>query len=194
VTHVLTEQAPGYDEVTVSPLGKKGVSFARREGLSSVADLDELRVEAHAGTAQNISEEAIRLFLETQVDAVFIIYNKFVSALTQEVVVQQLLPLDPDSFDDVDVAEGMSGDFIFEPGEKELLMELLPRFIRTQVLSALLESEASELGARMTAMDNATNNASDLIDRLTLQINRARQAAITTELMEITSGAESLKG
>lgn len=194
VSQLLIEQAPGYDEVTVSPLGKKGMSFARRESLPSVSDLNELRLEAHADTARDISVEAVRLFLETDVDAVYIVYNKFVSALTQEVVVQQLLPLDPESFDDVDVAEGMSGDFIFEPGEQDLLMELLPRFIRTQVLSALLESEASEMGARMTAMDNATNNASDLIDRLTLQINRARQAIITTELMEITSGAESLKG
>jgi F-type H+-transporting ATPase subunit gamma len=194
VTKLLTEQSPGFDEITVSPLGKKGGGFARREGLPTLADLDGLRAETHAESAKAIAAEAVRLFLDTEVDAVFVIYNEFVSAMTQEVVVQQLLPLDPDSFDDIPSDAGASRDFIFEPGEEELLMALLPRFIRTQVLSALLESDASEMGARMTAMDNATTNATDLIDRLTLQINRARQAIITTELMEITSGAESLKG
>lgn len=194
VTKLLKEQAPGYDEITVSPIGKKGGGFARRAELPSVADLDGMRATEHAESAKAIAGEAVRLFLETEVDAVYVIYNEFVSALTQEVVVQQLLPLDADSFDDVESDNDTARDFIFEPGEEELLMELLPRFIRTQVLSALLESDASEMGARMTAMDNATNNASDLIDRLTLQINRARQAIITTELMEITSGAESLKG
>ncbi len=194
VTALLKEQAPGYDEITVSPIGKKGAGFARRAELPSVVDLEELREDTHAESAKAIATAAVNLFLTSDVDAVFVVYNEFISALTQEVVVQQLLPLDPESFDDIESDNDTARDFIFEPGEEELLMALLPRFIRTQVLSALLESDASEMGARMTAMDNATNNASDLIDRLTLQINRARQAIITTELMEITSGAESLKG
>ncbi len=188
----LRDQAGGYEQITVSPIGKKAGSWARREQHVNVLDLEAQRAATHRATARVIATEAVEAFLTTDVDAVFIVFNEFVSALTQDVVVQQILPLSTASFDSV--PEGSPSEFIYEPSEEALLDALLPRYIESQVLLALLESEASEQGARMTAMDNATNNASDLIDRLTLQLNRARQAIITTELMEITSGAEALKG
>ncbi|MCB9507799.1 MAG: ATP synthase F1 subunit gamma [Myxococcales bacterium] len=190
-TAFLTDQAAGYERIVVSPLGRKGTGFARRTQLKLGRDLDALRLARHADTAAVLARQLVDDFLNTDVDAVFLVYNQFVSALTQNVVTLQLLPLSASSFDEV---EDAPSDFIFEPGQQELLEALLPKYIESQILAALLESEASELGARMTAMDNATKNASDLIERLTLQMNRARQAMITTELMEITSGAEALKG
>lgn len=127
---------------------------------------------------------------EAALDAVFLIYNEFKSAMTQQVVVEPLLPISPAE----STADEGEIDFIYEPSKRALLDRLLPMYVEIEVFRALLESVASEHGARMTAMDSATNNASDMIDRLTLQYNRARQAAITTELMEIIGGAEALKG
>ena len=116
------------------------------------------------------------------------IYNKFINAITQEVKLTQLIPAEIG-----DAGEDEAGaNYDYEPEEDELLASLLPRIISTQIYSALLESSAAELAARMTAMDNATRNAGDMIDRLTLVYNRTRQAAITNELIEIISGAEAL--
>ena len=116
------------------------------------------------------------------------IYNKFVNAITQEITLTKLIPAEPDAVDDNDA----NVNYEYEPEEDELLDSLLPRILSTQLYSALLESSAAELAARMTAMDNATRNAGDLIDRLTLVFNRTRQAAITNELIEIISGAEAV--
>ena len=116
------------------------------------------------------------------------IYNKFVNAITQEITLTQLIPAEINAVDDSDA----NVNYEYEPEEDELLDTLLPRILSTQVYSALLESSAAELAARMTAMDNATRNAGDLIDRLTLVYNRTRQAAITSELIEIISGAEAV--
>jgi len=128
--------------------------------------------------------------IEPALDAVYLIYNEFKSAMTQKVVIEPLLPITP-----AEVGEDEATvDFIYEPSKRRLLDRLLPMYVEIEVYRALLESVASEHGARMTAMDSATKNASDMIDRLTLQYNRARQAAITTELMEIIGGAEALKG
>lgn len=127
---------------------------------------------------------------EPALDAVYLIYNEFKSAMTQTVVIEPLLPITP-----AEMGEDQATiDFIYEPSKRRLLDRLLPMYVEIEVYRALLESVASEHGARMTAMDSATNNASDMIDRLTLQYNRARQAAITKELMEIIGGAEALKG
>ena len=116
-------------------------------------------------------------------------YNEFKSAISQEVVVEQLLPVVPIQNDDASM-----GEFIYEPSKEEIMDAVLPRHVTVQIYRMMLESVASEMGARMSAMDAATKNAGELIDRLTLQYNRARQAAITTELMEIIGGAEALKG
>ena len=124
-----------------------------------------------------------------------LVYNTFVSALTQTVTQQDILPIAPDLLE-TDAEErsddALRGDFLFEPEPEEILARLLPVYVETQVYRALLESSASEQGARMTAMRNASKNAGEMIDRLSLEMNRARQAAITQEILEIVAGAEAL--
>jgi F-type H+-transporting ATPase subunit gamma len=126
-------------------------------------------------------------------DAVFLVYNEFKSAAQQKVVVEPLLPVTPATPPGRASAEGLL-DFLYEPSKEGVLDTLLPLYVESQIFRALLESMASELGARMTAMENATTNAKEMISSLTLKYNRARQASITKELMEIVGGAEALKG
>jgi F-type H+-transporting ATPase subunit gamma len=131
-------------------------------------------------------------FEEGDYDHIYIAYNQFQSAINQEQRVDRLLPV---TSDDLEGDGGdLAGDSLFEPERDALLRQMLPKYIEVQIHRAMLDSAASEQGSRMTAMDSATNNAKDMIDRLTLQYNRARQAAITKELVEITSGAEALHG
>ena len=140
-----------------------------------------------------IASKISEMFDNGNFDCCTIIYNKFISALTQDVTPQQLIPF---AVPDVAEAEGASGgataSYEYEPDEEEILADLLPRNLSVQVFRAMLETFASEQGARMTAMDSASRNAGDMIDRLTLTYNRARQAGITKELIEIISGAEAL--
>ena len=141
-------------------------------------------------SASEIASKIITGFEEGQFDAVSVIFNRFVNAITQEVTHTSLIPVQ------IDVPEDEASEsaifYDYEPEEAEILSALLPRNMSTQIFSALLESSAAELAARMTAMDNATRNAGDMIDRLTLVYNRTRQANITKELIEIISGAEAL--
>jgi F-type H+-transporting ATPase subunit gamma len=145
--------------------------------------------------AQAIAHRAGELFVNGDVDRVVLVYNTFVSALTQRVTDQDVLPISADileSDEEERAADALRGDFIFEPEPEEILARLLPVYVETQVYRALLESTASEQGARMTAMRNASKNAGELIDRLTLDMNRARQAEITQEILEVVAGAEAL--
>lgn len=185
-------QKDAYQEIGGAPIGKKGEGFYRRNQIPAYTSLREVAGPTVTRTAEGIAAELIRLFTETEVDEIFIVFSEFKSALTQSPVVQQLLPLSPSSFEGAEASA--SAEFIYEPDKVALLDALLPKYIESQIIRALLESSASEQAARMTAMDSATKNAKELIDKLTLQVNRLRQAAITKELMEITSGAESLKG
>jgi len=139
--------------------------------------------------ARDIADDLTGRFLSGEVDAVYLIHAVFKSALTQTPTLVQLLPFQPG-----EAAAESQVDYIYEPGMAAILDSLLPKQVRNQVYRAMLESAASEHGARMTAMDSASSNAADMISRLTLQFNRARQAAITKELMEIIGGAEALKG
>jgi F-type H+-transporting ATPase subunit gamma len=139
----------------------------------------------------------LKPFVEGEVDAIYLVYNEFKSAMTQRVVAEPLFPLPIDEIgaqEEGRVEAGYEREFIFEPNKEALMERLVPMYVEVTILRALLESMASELGARMTAMDSATKNASEMIGKLTLQYNRARQAAITTELMEIIGGAEALNG
>lgn len=145
--------------------------------------------------AQAIAHRAAELFVNGEVDRVVLVYNTFVSALTQTVTQQDILPIAADILetdDDERADDALRGDFLFEPEPEEILARLLPVYVETQVYRALLESSASEQGARMTAMRNASKNAGEMIDRLSLEMNRARQAAITQEILEIVAGAEAL--
>ncbi|HYC57839.1 MAG TPA: ATP synthase F1 subunit gamma [Candidatus Binatia bacterium] len=144
---------------------------------------------AELAVARAIASEASERFLAGEVGAVYIVYSRFRSAISQLPVVERLLPVES-----AENAAANTVEYVYEPEPAQLLESLLGRYIQTKVFQAFLEATASEHGARMTAMDSATRNASDMIERLTLQMNRARQASITTELMEIVGGAEALKG
>lgn len=163
---------------------------------SAISDRTFARVEGVQGTnlsfesASEIASKIITGFEEGQFDAVSVIFNRFVNAITQEVTHTSLIPVEIDAPEDETSESEIFYDY--EPEEAEILSALLPRNMSTQIFSALLESSAAELAARMTAMDNATRNAGDMIDRLTLVYNRTRQANITKELIEIISGAEAL--
>jgi F-type H+-transporting ATPase subunit gamma len=193
---LLREQKGGYQDIRVSALGRKGRSYFRRRNLQDDLDLGGLIVAPTPEAAGALAAELTRLFLETDVDEIYLVYNEFKSALTQVLSVEPLLPLSPSVFQNADATASADASLerIYEPGREALLENLLPRFIESQILRALLESQASEQGSRMTAMDNATRNAKEIILRLKLDMNRARQSAITTELMEITAGAEALNG
>jgi len=139
--------------------------------------------------AENVGKIIIKLFNESQFDVCKIFYNKFKNVITQIPQEQQLIPIESQKKGEEKISDNF---YEFEPEENETLNDLLPRNITTQIFKAFLENAASEQGSRMTAMDNATRNAGDLVDRLTINYNRSRQAAITKELIEIISGAESL--
>jgi len=132
------------------------------------------------------------MFMENKIDKVLVIYNEFKSVMQQEVIVEQLLPVVPEKMEQD--KDSVTVDYIYEPDEETILNELLKRYITVEVYRAFLESSASEHGARMTAMDSASRNAGEMIDGLTLTYNKARQAYITKELIEIVNGAEALKG
>jgi F-type H+-transporting ATPase subunit gamma len=146
--------------------------------------------------ASQVAEDLIAEYTDKNVDAVFLLYNRFKSAMTQEITLAQLLPIVPAKEATQAKADQqglITAEHVYEPGRETLLQHLIPKQLAIQIWRALLESAAAEHAARMTAMDAATKNASEMISRLSLEYNRARQAAITKELMEIVSGAEALK-
>ena len=180
-------------------VGRKGRDGLRRDYNPLIRDsLTEVgRRRLSFEEARDIAERILVLYQEGGFDVCSIIYNRFRSAMTQIVTVQQIIPFAPAAADQTGGAEPEVGVragavYEFEPSEEEILADLLPKNLAVQIYTALLENAASEQGARMTAMDNATRNAGDMIDRLTLNYNRTRQAVITKELIEIISGAEAL--
>ena len=178
-------------EVRFYLVGKKGRAPIKRdfaERIEKHFDTSEVRTPGFE-EAEAIADDLIGRFEQGEFDIAHLIYPVFRSALAQDPTVDQLIPVPSPESD-----AGTGGDAVvdYEPGEEEILEELLPRYVKTQLFGSLLEREASEQGASMTAMDNATRNAGDLINKLTIQYNRSRQAAITTELIEIIAGAEAL--
>jgi F-type H+-transporting ATPase subunit gamma len=172
-------------------IGRKGLDHLRRHNRQTVAQHTMPAVLEVASVARELARDIARRFVDDEFDAVFLVYSHFKSALTQIPTVEQLLPFERHADD---AATQSSLDYVFEPGPAEIVGYLLPRLVEVRILHGLLEAGASEQAAAMAAMDAATRNASEMIDRLTLQMNRARQAAITKELMEIIGGAEALKG
>ena len=182
--------------VTILTIGRKGRDGLRRDYGRMIHDslTDVGRRHLSFEEALDISRRILVLFRAGSFDTCTIVYNRFRSAITQIVTAQQLIPFPVEAEEGADmVSPATAGVYEFEPSEEEILDELLPRNLAVQIYTALLENAASEQGARMTAMDNATRNAGDMIARLTLNYNRTRQAAITKELIEIISGAESLR-
>jgi len=187
---LMKENQAGYESYDLMIIGRKGNEYLRsRHGDSIVKVHENVTGNVSFSLAALVGEEATEMFVNGNYDAVFLVYNSFQSAIAQDQTVRQLLPIVPKELED----DGHSAEYIYEPSRGEVLKQILPKHINVQIFRALLESVASEHGARMTAMDSASKNASEMIERLTLQYNRARQAAITTELMEIISGSEALK-
>jgi F-type H+-transporting ATPase subunit gamma len=178
-------------------LGRKGISFFRRHAYPIVATMPLTATEVSFDDVQPVVSVVRELFETEQVDAVYVVYSRFLSAMSQQPSILPLLPLKPPAEGEAagsGPSAGEGGDeILFEPPADRLLARLLPRYVDTQVYRALVEAVASEHGARMTSMSAATSNAGEMIDTLTLSLNRARQAAITKEIAEIVGGAEALK-
>ena len=180
------------EELSYFVVGRKGVEALKHNGVEANETVGMPAVQDAPTVARDIARQAQRLFLDGEIDDVRIVYSAFKSTMTQTPAVEELLPLRAAEEDEPGSQSGH--DYVFEPNPQEIIATLLPRLVEVRVLHALLEAGASELAARMTAMDSATRNASEVIERLTLEMNRARQAQITTELMEIIGGAEALNG
>lgn len=176
--------------VTVLPIGKKGYEYFSRYGYKVVSDFWEIFADLSFENVRNAAVYAQKAFLNKEYDRIEIIYSQFKNAATQVFVSEPYLPI-PKVEQKVG---GRNTDFIFEPSKDILLNELMPKILNTQVYKAVLDANASEHGARMTAMDKASENANELLKSLKISYNRARQAAITTELTEIVSGAAALQG
>jgi F-type H+-transporting ATPase subunit gamma len=177
--------------VELAIIGRKGNDFFRRRSIKISKTFPNMYEGLNYQKANEIGDYIVHEYTSQGLDAAYLCYNEFKSAITQKVVVEKILPIEPVK---PEAGDDHSVDYIYEPDQVTILNTILPLYVNVEVYRALLESVASEHGARMTAMDNATNNAQDMIKKLTLQANRARQAAITTELMEIIGGAEALKG
>ena len=186
---------PPLKQLKLEIVGKKGRDFFRRRQAVIGHELTGTTSDTAGATARELAHIVTHAFEHGETDAVFVVYNEFKSAVQQRIVLTQLLPVtaaDLPARTGNDPAAAI--DFLYEPSKTKLLDALLPAYVQSQLYRGLLESMASEFGARMTAMDNATTNAKEMISSLSLQYNRARQAAITKELMEIVGGAEALKG
>jgi F-type H+-transporting ATPase subunit gamma len=177
-------------KVTLGLVGRKGRDFFRRRGYATTYERVQLFQRLSFEDAREIADLAASHFVEEKVDAVYLVYNEFKSVLQQRVVTEQLLPIPREHLEDE--APAARVDYLYEPNEQALLEQLLPAYVRTHVWRALLESAAAENAARMTAMDAASKNATEMIDGLTLYMNQVRQAAITREIIEVVSGAQSL--
>ncbi|MBT3307384.1 MAG: F0F1 ATP synthase subunit gamma [Alphaproteobacteria bacterium] len=192
---VLDLQAAG-KKASLLCLGRKGRDGLNRDFPDQIIDTVEglTKTGVEFSTARDVANNLVERFDAEEFDVCTIIYNRFVSAITQEVTTQQVIPFPvPEAVeDDAATDKSQNAMYLMEPSEEEILGDLLPRNLSVQIFRALLESNASEHGARMSAMDNATRNAGDMLDDLTITYNRTRQAAITSELIEIISGAEAL--
>jgi F-type H+-transporting ATPase subunit gamma len=176
-------------------VGRKGISTLRFSRFELAGQWGGFSDNPQYDDAQTVAHRLTELYVGEEVDRVVIVYNAFVSALTQRVTVQDVLPID-EAMLETDAEERehdtLVGDFIYEPEPEQILERLLPVYLETEIYRAMLESAASEQGARMTAMRNATKAAGELIDSLTLAMNRARQAEITQEILEVVAGADAL--
>ena len=193
-TKYLEENEGKYEKIDVIFVGKKSRDFFARKNFKPVDTVTDLAREVSYSMAANIAEKVMKYYLEGQYDEVRFVYNEFKSAISQEVRCETLLPIDP--LTDVDTAKEnkFSKDLIVEPAPQIMIEQLLKKYFSVQVYRSLSESVAAEHGARMTAMENATKNAGEMIRNLSLTYNKLRQASITSELIEITTGAEALKG
>ncbi len=187
----IRDNEQGFEAIDLMITGRKGKEFLRsRVGENIVKVHENLSANLSYKTASLLGQEIVSSFEDETYDAVYLIYNAFESAISQIVTLEQLLPIKTETEQET---EENTTDYVYEPDRREVLSQILPKMVDVQIFRGLLESNASEHGARMAAMDSASRNATEMIEKLTLKYNRARQAAITTELMEIISGSESAK-
>jgi F-type H+-transporting ATPase subunit gamma len=192
VERFVAERGDEVGDFDIMAIGRKGEGFFKRRTQYNLISShpEELAKGANFPTAKRFTDDFVEKFTEGNYDRVYLAYNEFQSAFATNQRIDLILPVQPNKFE---VEEDLT-EFLFEPEKDALLQNLLPRYVETIVFRAMIDSVASEQGSRMTAMDSATNNASDMISSLTLQYNRARQAAITRELVEITTGAQAISG
>ncbi|TXI34133.1 MAG: ATP synthase F1 subunit gamma [Niabella sp.] len=176
--------------VTIWNLGKKGYEALTKAGYKTNDEYKDIFLNLSFENVQKISQAAMQAYADKQFDAIEIVYSQFKNAATQNFTVERFLPIPKVE----NKAGATKADFIFDPNKEELIAELMPKILNTQLYKAVLDSNASEHGARMTSMDKASENANEMLRNLKLSYNRARQAAITTELTEIVSGAAALQG
>jgi len=177
-------------QVALGLVGRRGRDYFAKRGFEIRYERINLFAKLHFDDGADIARTAMEAFTGGEVDSVFLVYNEFRSVLQQRVLVEQLLPIPRTAFDSADAAPPV--DYLYEPSPDELFKSLLPRHVEVQVFRALLESNAAFYAAQMTAMDSASRNASEMIDQLTLYMNKVRQAAITREIIEVVSGAGAL--
>lgn len=186
VVNTINEKHKSKDEYGIFVIGRKGRDFFSKRNYPLLEEVTGLPVSPAFADIKKIAGAAVQMFENEQIDELYLCYNKFQSAISQIPTVKQLLPLEAPESNNV-----RAMNYEYEPSSEEVLADLLPKYAETLVYSALLEAKASEEGSRMTAMGNATDNATDMINRLTLSYNRARQAAITQEISEIVAGANA---
>jgi F-type H+-transporting ATPase subunit gamma len=186
----IKEKKDSFEQINVMTIGRKGYEFLKSR-YTVYKNFANVLAKPNYQAAAMMAQEVIDGYIAEEYDQVELLYNSFRTVMTQDITFEQMLPVAQEESGET---EETPVEFIYEPSVSELLGEILPKNIEVQIFKAMLETVAGEHGARMTAMDSASKNASEMIGKLTLQYNRARQAAITTELMEIISGSESIKG
>ncbi len=187
----IKEQGTKGLDVRLTLVGKKGRDYFRRKTVPVTAAHTNIYGTADISFVNKMTAGFIQRFMAGEIDEVYVLFSRFVSMARQEPTLVKLIPIEPPKQEG---AEGGKVDYLYEPSSEQLLVDLLPKHISVQILNAFLQQETSEHAARMAAMDNATKNCSELIGSLTLIYNKARQAAITAELMDIVGGAEALRG
>jgi F-type H+-transporting ATPase subunit gamma len=185
----IKEKAGEGVEVDLVTVGRKGNDYFRRRQVNIAGKFLNVMNNVDFDLAVQIGDLATEKFMSGDYEEVYVLYNKFRSPVVQILTLNKLVPVSPESPE-----EGRHREYLYEPSEEELLNDILPTYVKVQIFTGLLDSVAAEQGARMTAMEAATSNAGEMIQKLTLKLNRIRQESITTELMEIVGGAEALKG
>ena len=180
-------------KISVVPVGKKGRDSLKKAGFNLIAEYINVLARVDFATAREIATLVTELYTKEAIDSVYVVFSEFKTVMASNLVVEKLLPVEAIREEEETAAEKASAqvDYLYEQPEEQLMSKLLPRYAETQLLRAMLESSAAEHGARMTAMESATKNAGDVIEALTLHMNKVRQAAITKEIIEIVSGASS---
>jgi F-type H+-transporting ATPase subunit gamma len=189
VEQFIREKGTAYEEIALTIVGRKGLDYFRRRNVPIIRDYAGRFREIDYPTAAVIGKDLVEDYTNEAVDGVFLVYNEFRSPLIQRVTVRELLPIEPLKVE----PDYYAVEYIYEPSAEAILSDLLPRYVEVQIYRALLESLAGEHGARMTAMGAATENAQEMMEKLALVYNKARQSAITKEMMEIVGGVEALR-